>query len=251
MAVAERVPLLMLHGWGMHGGVWAGYAGMAGERPCLAPDLPGYGGRPAIAPYRAESLARNLAECFAMPLVLCGWSMGGLLAMAWAAMFPEQVRALVLVSSTPAFRARADWPHGMTEALLDDFSRAVQADPVATLKRFIALQATGDVEQRRVLRDLRRLADAAPLAEEGVLSAGLHLLRDDDLRDDAARIACPTLVLHGSADALCPIEAGTWLAAHIPGATLATRPGAGHAPFISDPLWFKTKIEDFLRHVAS
>jgi pimeloyl-[acyl-carrier protein] methyl ester esterase len=249
MPSAERLPLALLHGWGTHAGVWRPVAGLGARRGLHLLDLPGYGAQADCRPYRAEPLARQLADSHAAPLILCAWSMGGLIAQAWAALFPARVRALVLVASTPAFRADAAWPHGMPAATLAAFGDGLRANPEATLRRFAALQAKGDVAERRVLGELRRLAAERNPPDTRALAAGLDLLRDEDLRDVAPRIACPTLVVHGGADGLCPVAAGEWLARHIPGANLALLDGAGHAPFISDPAWFMSVVNDFLQHV--
>ena len=49
-------------------------------------------------------------------------------------------------------------------------------------------------------------------------------------RETLARIAVPTLVLHGEQDKLIPVEAGHKFAEAIPGAKLVTYPDAGHLP---------------------
>lgn len=249
MPGSDRLPVLMLHGWGMHGGVWRSLQDRLDGRPVLTPDLPGYGVEPGVQTYRADTLAGRMAERFSQPLILCGWSMGGLVAQSWAAMRPEQVRALVLISSTPAFRVREDWPHGMAGTVLEDFARGLDAEPRATLKRFHALQAHGDASERAVLTELRRIAAEREAASPATLSAGLCLLRDDDLRPLASGIACPTLVMHGTSDGLCPVAAATWLAAHIPSCKMTLWEGGAHASFVSDPAGFAAEINQFLRHV--
>jgi pimeloyl-[acyl-carrier protein] methyl ester esterase len=45
-------------------------------------------------------------------------------------------------------------------------------------------------------------------------------------------VAGPVLVIHGEADAICPVAAGRALAAALPAARLVTLPGAGHACFV-------------------
>ena len=62
---------------------------------------------------------------------------------------------LALVSTTPCFTQRADWPHALEAAVLQDFARALAGDYEATLKRFLALQAQGDAQARRIMQQLR------------------------------------------------------------------------------------------------
>lgn len=246
-----RPTLVFLHGWGLHGGIWAETAAaLAGAGPVAQPDLPGYGGQPAPAPYDAASLAERLAADFAAtrpgPLVLVGWSMGGMVALAWAARFPEQVRGLVLVGASPVFRNRADWPHGLTEAALAGFADDLARDHRATLLRFLALQARGGESARAVIARLRGTVFARGEPDRAVLAAGLRLLAGVDLRAEVARVHCPSLVVHGGHDSLCPPAAGRWLAERLGDARLALHPHAAHAPFLSHPDWFHAVVRDFL-----
>lgn len=243
-----ELPLILLHGWGLHGGIWDGVAeALGGEWSVRAPDLPGYGGRPSAAPYSAEGLAQALAQAYPEPCVLLGWSMGGMVAQAWAASRPEQVRALVLVGSTPAFMQRPDWPHGLAPAVLAEFAGALAQDYRATLSRFLALQARGGDDARAVIARLRETVYARGEPDSRVLASGLELLRGVDLRPGAGRIVCPSLLIHGGYDGLCPPAAAEWLARALPDARLALHPRAAHAPFLSHPDWFMATLETFLR----
>ena len=71
-------------------------------------------------------------------------------------------------------------------------------------------------------------------------------LRDVNLRSDAPRVACPTLLVHGAADPLMALGAAEALAALIPGAQLAVFDDCAHAPFLSRPDDFIARARDFL-----
>lgn len=236
-------PLLFLHGWGLSGEVWRDAAArLAG----VAVDLPGYGATPAVTPYRAETLADALAERIDGAVDLVGWSMGGMVALALAARHPAKVARLVLVASSPCFGARPDWAPGMAPALLAGFATDLAADYRATLARFLALQARGGEATRAVIGRLRERLRAQPEPDPETLAAGLELLRAVDLRDAVAAVVCPTLVLHGAHDTLCPPAAAAWLAQRLPRGRLALHERAAHAPFLSHPDWFAATLEDFL-----
>jgi pimeloyl-[acyl-carrier protein] methyl ester esterase len=285
--------LVFLHGWGLHGGIWAETAAALEEEwPTLTPDLPGYGSAPAVtvhgasavpvpeygggrherfpptstfppqagedgwarpqrvsipAPYTAESLADALAAAHPGPCLLCGWSMGGMVAQAWAARHPAQVRGLVLVGTSPAFVNRPGWDRGMAPEVLAAFAGELAGDYRATLLRFLALQARGGDAARGVIARLRESVFARGDPDPAVLAAGLELLRTVDLRGQVCQVVCPTLVIHGGYDTLCPAAAGEWLAERIPDARLALNPRAAHAPFLSHPGWFLEQLRGFLR----
>ncbi len=244
----ECVPLLGLHGWGAHEAIWQDPAGQRAVVPVQGLRLPEVTGQ--AQGYTVDALAIRLADACPAPAVLLGWSLGGLVAMAWALARPAQVRALVLVSSTPSFIRRHGWPHGLEPGVLDAFAGALRRDATATLRRFAALQVVGDEQARHVLADLRQRLERAPLHDPATLAAGLELLRDSDLRARVHEIRCPVLVLHGAGDAVCPVGAGRALAAAIPHARLAIHDAVGHLPFLSQPGWFYSALSAFINETC-
>jgi pimeloyl-[acyl-carrier protein] methyl ester esterase len=242
-----RPELVFLHGWGLHGGIWQETAaGLAGGWAVDAPDLPGYGGTSTVSPYTAQTLAQDLADRQAGPCILCGWSLGGMVALAWAALRPEQVQGLILVGTSPVFMNRQNWDQGMAPEVLRGFAEALARDYRATLLRFLSLQARGGDAAREVINRLRLTVFSQGEPDSSVLASGLDLLAMVDLRQDVARVACPTLIVHGGHDTLCPPAAADWLAAHIPQARLARHNHAAHAPFLSHPDWFRDTLLEFL-----
>lgn len=234
---------VFLHGWGLHGGIWAE---TLAALPGRAPDLPGYGGIPSPTRYSAEDLADALAQTLDGPVPLVGWSMGGMVALALAARHPDKVARLVLVGASPTFVSRPDWDHGLAPEILAGFADALGQDYRATLLRFLSLQARGGDAAREVIGRLRAAVFQRGAPEAATLAAGLDLLRDVDLRHLAQQVSCPALIVHGGRDTLCPADAGRWLAARIPRAGMALNERAAHAPFLSHPDWFVGRLREFL-----
>ena len=256
-------PPLLIHGWGMHGGMWGDVAEqLAKQFRVLAVDLPGHGKSLVSGEWRVESgttsphlplttyhlrldhIVDQLSAQFTEPLTVCGWSLGGQIALRWALREPEKVRRLILVASTPCFVRRSDWEYAMAAETLAQFAAALQQDYAQTLRRFLALQVRGSENERELLATLREVLFSRGEPDMGALQSGLEILRDCDLRSALPGVGQPTLVIAGERDTLTPPQAAQYMAAQIPDARLAVIAGAAHAPFLSHP-------EEFMKHVVN
>lgn len=224
-------PLVLLHGWGLHGGVFAPLV----ER--LAPDfqlhlvdLPGHGHS------RHCDLPLELDECAAQilrqtpPAPWIAWSLGGLFALRAAALSP-QVQALAMIGSTPRFVRAANWTHAVEPEVFAQFARDLEQDHGATLQRFLALDTMGSDHARSELRTLKETLEARGEPAPAALRQGLSLLQDSDLRGLLQELRIPSLWLSGRRDRLVPPAAMAAAAAAARGHHLDI-PGAGHAPFL-------------------
>lgn len=236
--------LVLLHGWGLHGGVWAPVREALDARfRVTAFDLPGHGFS-AFTPLRGfDEAVDEIAAQVPEGAIVCGWSLGGLLAQRLARRHPVRVRSLALVSTTPCFVERDGWPHAMKVETLAGFASGLRTDLEATLKTFVALNALGGANSRPALRALAEEVIARGAPDPSALEVGLDLLQATDLRAEARDIAQPAVVIHGSRDMLAPVEAGRWLAAHLPRARLVELPDAAHLPFASHPAEFVAALE--------
>lgn len=240
-------PVVLIHGWGLHGGVWARTArGLAATCTVLRVDLPGFGASATLpAPYSAEALAQAVAARVPADAAWVGWSLGGLVALA-AARAGVPIRKLALVGATPCFVQAADWPQAMAPEVLAAFAAELTADWRATVLRFLALQVRGSARARDELRVLRDTVFARGEPSVAALRGGLDVLRDTDLRGVLDHITLPTLIIHGTRDVLVPTRAATHTAEALPRARLALVEGAGHAPFFSHPDEFERMLMAFL-----
>lgn len=221
--------ITLLHGWGTHPVIWDPLLEkLPGAR---AQPLPGYAGSPAA--FTLEQIAERVGERLETGTLLVGWSLGGLAAAHIAQLFPGRMRGLVLVAATPCFVNRADWVHGIEAKVFDQFAASLENDYAGTIRRFLSLQAQGSSETREVLAQLRRRLLDQPRPAEGVLEAGLEILKRTDLREGLKSLDMPLTLIHGSGDKLAPVSAARWLAGNQPHAKLHVIEGAGHAPFLS------------------
>ena len=242
-------PLVLLHGWAMHSGIWGPIvAQLARYHRVHAVDLPGHGHSAPVTPCTLDAMVAAVDSAFAgeQPLSVLGWSMGGLVAMRWASSRPERVNRLVLVCVTPRFVAGPDWPHAMAKDTLMRFGDELRVAWKLTVQRFLALQVHGSEHGRATLAALREQLWARGEPSQRVLLDSLEVLATADLRDEAARIAQRTLVVAGARDTICWPAAGQWLAAAIPHARFAEIAGSAHAPFLSHRDELFALLEEFL-----
>src|SRR5690606_495519 len=105
--------LVLIHGWALHGGVFAPLVERLAPRFRLhLVDLPGHGySRDSDVPLLPAAVASEIASR-TPPAIWLGWSLGGLFALRAAASLPT-VRGLVMVAATPRFVRAPDWQHAV------------------------------------------------------------------------------------------------------------------------------------------
>ena len=153
-----------------------------------------------------------------------GLSEGAAMGLLFAATYPDRMAALVIRSAYPRRMWAPDYPWGQTEeAYEQEVARALQVfgpreqgrEAVQTLGRF------SDEEVEFFLQMLR--FGTSP----GSLEALHRMNRDIDIRHVLPAVRVPTLVLHGSEDAIVPVDVARYLASAIPTARLVELPGVG------------------------
>ncbi|RMF44926.1 MAG: alpha/beta fold hydrolase, partial [Deltaproteobacteria bacterium] len=179
--------------------------------------------------------------------VLCGWSLGGMLALQLAGVRRLDTAGLVLVGTTPRFTNGGGWTGGLPPGQLAAMRRDVRRSYRPTMESFFRLMFTeGELDQAAYRQVARRTVSPRTLPSQQVAEAGLELLARTDLRALLPAVDVPVLVAHGTEDAIIPAAAGQYLADTLSGARLEVFAGVGHAPFLSRPERFRQLLEDFL-----
>ncbi|MGB5249150.1 MAG: pimeloyl-ACP methyl ester esterase BioH [Gammaproteobacteria bacterium] len=227
-------PLVLIHGWGLHGGIWSELLPSLSQRwRVICPDLPGHGASPRASTLNLDTLVEAVASNAPRRATYIGWSLGGMVAMEIARRLPQRVERLVLMATTPKFVTAPGWPCGVTPEVLDSFGAGLAADYRSTVRNFLTLQARGDSHAVELLRTLRRRVFAHGEPDPAALGQCLEVLASSDLRPGLEQIPHPTLVLAGEHDRLCPAEAGRRMASTLPDAEFSVIDGGSHAPFLS------------------
>jgi len=169
-----------------------------------------------------------LAETKSERAVLVGDVEGGMLAIAYAAAFPERVESLVLINSRARALRADDYPEGMPESVAATF-RQIFMDTFGvdgTILQATAPSVADDARFQRWFTKFQR--STMPPA---TVRAGFDFQIGIDVREEAKRIDVPTLVIHRRDAFYHRISGGRWLAKNIPGARLVELDGADTLPF--------------------
>lgn len=158
---------------------------------------------------------------------IVGGSLGGMVAQVIAAEHPGRTLSLTSISSSTGNPALAQGPAAALVGAADpegDAEVVMQHRmSVARLLESPRWRADDTTVRARIAASMQRPRDADAEARQGVAAAVAG-----DRRARLRAITAPTVVVHGDADALFPVEHGRDTAASIPGATLHVIAGMGH-----------------------
>ena len=255
--LGEGPVILWIHGLGASWQSWLeNMPELARDHRVVAMDMPGFGysempdGEISIEYYGRWT--RHLMDVLEIEsAAVVGNSMGGFVGAELALRAPERVQRLALVS--PAIF----WQNRRRAQPLVQLARYSDAIVARALVR-----ATDDIANRRRLR-LWALATAGfrypqaisdELAHEMVLSArrtdgflpALEALADYPLEEELPQIACPTLIVWGTADQLVSVRDAERLHELIPGSRREVFERTGHVAMLERPERFNRLLRDFL-----
>jgi len=242
--------VVFLHGIGGDGTSWLqDLEALSSRYRAVAWDMPGYGGSPALPEMTFPALAGALKDLLGTLGVdrahLVGHSIGGMVALDFAARFPERVASLVLYATSPAFgKADGDWQREFLKARLaplDAGKRMVEIAPA------IVESLVGDNPDAQ---GITRATAAMGKVPEAAYRAAMGCLVTFDRRDALAGIAVSTLVLAGERDDNAPAGMMARMAAKIPEARFEVIPGAGHLAHFEQSAAFREILDGFLEQTS-
>jgi len=246
MVYSEKPNLVLLHGWGFTAAVWdALRVYLEPHFTVTALNLPGYGdAAPIDNMHDLAALADDVVQRAPLHAVWAGWSLGGMVALQAAQLFPQRIQQLVLIGSTPRFVEEGDWLDAVRRSVLHNFAEELVEGRDSVIGRFLSLQFLGVPGGREQARAI--LAAQAQDPAVGVLEGGLKILEYADLRPVLSSIQHATLWLTGAKDRLTPPRAAQRAAEAMPHALAEVWPDAGHAPFLVGPETFARRLYDFV-----
>lgn len=230
----------------MHSGVWMSVKEqLACDYRVHLVDLPGHGLSPACEGTTLDQFTNKIAEVIPEHSTVCGWSLGGLVAMQLALHRASKVKQLVLVATTPCFVKHETWAWGMEAGMLRLFSENLIQNYEATIHRFLSLQVSGDAHVSTMLKQLRESFMQQDHPDIRMLQLGLEILLSCDFRARIKQIKQPVLLIHGDRDVITHPSAANWMHQQLAQSKLVMFPHCGHAPFFSYPDQFISSLHEF------
>ncbi|MBT2903313.1 alpha/beta hydrolase [Streptomyces cellulosae] len=271
-ARAGLPPAFYVHGLGGSSLNWSPLmALLEGVVDSEAVDLPGFGDSPPPddGDYSITAHARAVIRCLEAssrgPVHLFGNSLGGAVATRVAAVRPDLVRTLTLVSpALPELRVqRSAVPTGLLAvpgvALL--FTRFTRGWTAEQRVRGVLNLCYGDPSRvtpegfRHAVHDMERRQrlpyfwDAMARSARGLVSAYM-LGGQQGLWRQAERVLAPTLLVYGGRDQLVGFRMAQRAARHFRGSRLVTLPDAGHVAMMEYPETVASAFRELLRDAA-
>ena len=247
----DQTPVLLVHAFPFNGEMWEPQIESLSERfRFIVPDLQGFGRSDSPedrSSYSVETYAEQLRELLDHlaidRAVLCGLSMGGYVALAFARKYPDRVRALVLADS----RAEADAPEGKAKRSAQQAQ--VEAEGIDRLIETLAVALLGQPTRDKKADVVARVKELMVNPPAGFIGALEAMKNRPDSTDLLSAIRVPTLVVVGENDALTPPEASRAMHERIAGSRLVVIPEAGHLSNLEAPEAFNGALAEFLNTV--
>jgi len=230
----ESVTCVFVHGWAMNSSVWDACINRLPDWiNVIVVDLPGHGSMAEVAADSLDDYVHALAPLVQQPVVWIGWSLGGLVVLRLAELYPERVASALLIATNPCFVRRPDWPCAVDTKIFDQFASDLSLNQEKTIRRFLALQVKGLPDAMKVVKQLQASIQSRGQATDQALNSGLRVLLESDLRQTINLIEPPLHWLFGARDGLVPAGLAQVLKEDYAQDHVLMNVQASHAPFIS------------------
>jgi 3-oxoadipate enol-lactonase len=238
----------LIHSLALDRSVWDGVvARLKDEAEILTFDCRGHGRSPRTpGPYTAQMFARDLAELLDhvgwARVVVAGCSMGGNVAQAFAAEFPQRTAALGLIDTTAWYGADA-------AAKFKERADAARSKGLRGLIDFQLTRWFSDSFRANHPEVLTRTTDVFAANDVDCYAASCELLGAADTRAQLANFNMPTAIVVGEEDYATPVAMARQLHEAIPHSTLTIIPGARHLTPIEFPERITTELRGLFERI--
>ncbi|WP_291125174.1 alpha/beta fold hydrolase [Flavobacterium sp. UBA6031] len=193
----------------------------------------------------ALDIKRVLDKLDVKDAVLCGFSMGGAIAISYLSLYgSSRVSKLVLAgAAAPIWTQREDFPYNLTQSAVDDLIALNYKDRPLLLANFAKIFSATETSLNKGIS--KWLNGMGLVASAHATAQCLYALRDTDLRNDLKKIDIPTLIMHGKKDKICSFDLAEQSKKLLSDARLIAFEHSGHSLFLEETRKFNTELIKF------
>lgn len=203
--------------------------------------------------YKIDSVAKDILTILDKleleKIYILGYSMGGRLALSFAALFPRRVKAVILESASPGLKTEAEkrkrkeqdelLAKRILEKGIEEFVDYWERIPLFATQQLLPIKIQKQIRLQRLNNIPHGLANSLLGMGTGVQPSWW---------DHLPKLKMPVLLVCGEYDKkFCNIAEEMKLL--LPNGRLLTFEAAGHAVHVEEPLKFGTMVEEFLKEV--
>ena len=179
--------------------------------------------------------------------VVCGHSFGGLIAMQFAREYPEETKALVLVSSFPSAPERMSTGRftGLISSGGHPYHTSLSALFKVHMARILGRKNAGALVMEHQVASVKEIAHQAALVNQTTIAQRMKIVAKADFRETLSDIMAPTLVIAGSKDRAF-LSGAQSLYQGIQDSSLEVIEGGAHFCFLTRHDQFNLLVDDFL-----
>jgi pimeloyl-ACP methyl ester carboxylesterase len=178
------------------------------------------------------------------PLVLCGASMGGMIAMEAAHQAPERITGLALLGTTA--RPENEEMRKLRETAIGFFEQGRVAEVIEPNVRF-AFHPESAMNQQLVDDYVEFVMRAGA---QQLIRQNRAVIARPDAREHLPRLRCPVIVMHGDSDGLVPFEHATEIASLLTNVQLFAVPQCGHMLTMEQPAFVNATLARWLGEIG-
>ncbi len=188
-----------------------------------------------------EAMARTLLDEHPGTLVLCGASMGGIVAMEVARQAPQRIRGLALLGTSA--RPESDEIRALREAAITLFAQGRTAEVLRANVPF-AFHSSRSTD-KTLVQDYMAISMHRAGADQ-LIRQNRAIMARPDARRYLPDLRCPVLMVCGDADQLTPVECAQEIVDLVPHARLEILPQCGHMLTMEQPERVNALLRDWL-----
>lgn len=248
----EGIPIVLIHGWPLSDEMFEyQYNDLINKNfRVIGITLRGFG--KSDKPYGEYNYDVHVSDIKAVldkleieDAVLCGFSMGGAIAIRFVANYDgAHVSKLVLAAAAaPVWTQRDDFQYNLPTSAVDELIKLNYKDRPKLLADFAKIFSATEGSLNEGIGSW--LNGIGLSASSHATAECLIALRDTDLRSDMVKIRIPTVIMHGKKDKICSFDLAEQMNAGIAHSRIIAFENSGHSLFLEETQKFNAELIKF------